>query len=67
MRPNNFSNNNQNIVVLGFRDSKYLLTMDLIAICLDIHSYNHSYYKFTTSLLTVLDLFCLVSSSLSLI
>jgi hypothetical protein len=28
---------------------------------------NHSYYKFTTSLLTVLDLFCPASSSLSLI
>jgi hypothetical protein len=41
--------------------------LNLIAIYLDIHSYNHSYYKFTTSLLTVLDLFCPASSSLSLI
>jgi hypothetical protein len=40
---------------------------NLISIYLYIHSYNHGYYKFTTSLLIVLDLFCLASSSLSLI
>jgi hypothetical protein len=41
--------------------------LDLMAIYLHIHSYNHSYYKFTNSLLSVLDLFCPASSSLSLI
>jgi hypothetical protein len=51
----------------GFRDSKYLVTPGLIAVCLDIHSCNHSYYKFTTSILTVLDIFCPATSSLSLI
>jgi hypothetical protein len=37
-----------------------------MAIYLDIHSYNHSCYKFTTSLLTVLDLFYQAFSSLYL-
>jgi hypothetical protein len=36
-------------------------------IYLGTHSYNYSYYKFTISLLTVLDLFCPASSSLSLV
>jgi hypothetical protein len=40
---------------------------NLIAMYLEIHSYNHSYYKFTTSLLTVLDHFCPAFSSLPLI